>query len=153
MTPTNVVAIVAVGVSCATALLVGYWHRKQLRQIELFRKDPSVGILPPPSEAAAFLGRHFTLIVGVFLPTCALLLLLTTWPLTRTSVVLLIANLVSVFISLLARTEQRLLELQRNQSEVARDMINLLKDLHTEISTLQQRVSTLELSGIETQRH
>ncbi len=39
-------------------LLSGYLTRKQMRQNELFRQDPSVGLIPPPHPLRARLWEH-----------------------------------------------------------------------------------------------
>ncbi len=152
VTTTNVVVIIGVAVSCATALLVGHLHRKQLRQIELFRKDPNVGIQPPPSVPVAFLGRHWTLIVGVFFPLGGIGLVLISQPFTQLSSVLVLVNVACIFNYMLARAEQQLLELHRGHIEIARDMTSLLKDVKHEVDGLRQRMDTLESSGSEPQK-
>jgi hypothetical protein len=53
--------LTSAGIAAAVAvpLIVNYQNRKQARQIELFRKDPSVGLIPPPHPLWVFLGRNW----------------------------------------------------------------------------------------------
>ena len=46
-------------VAAAVAVIVNYQNRKQSRQIELFRKDPSVGLIPPPHPWIRFLQKNW----------------------------------------------------------------------------------------------
>lgn len=72
MTTSGLVAIV---VPTATALLIGFLHRKQMRQNELFRANPEVGVVPAPSPPVAFVIRHWRKIVGFGGPIVSLLML------------------------------------------------------------------------------
>jgi hypothetical protein len=42
----------------AVTLIVAYQHRRQLRQLELHRKDPSVGVMPPESGVVVWWRRN-----------------------------------------------------------------------------------------------
>ena len=77
MTFSYIIGIAAIVVSSVTAIIVAYYHRRQMRQIEAFRVDPTVGLKPPPTPLRSFLSRNLTLIVGVGLPGIPLALLLT----------------------------------------------------------------------------
>jgi hypothetical protein len=54
-------AVTAVGIAVAVVvpLIVNYQNRKQARQIELFKKDPSVGLIPPPHPLWVFLRKNW----------------------------------------------------------------------------------------------
>lgn len=56
-----VVPLVVAVIGASTALLIAYWHRKQMRQIEAHKLDQSVGLMPPPSAAWQFFGKHWYL--------------------------------------------------------------------------------------------
>jgi hypothetical protein len=56
---TWMVTAFGVVVAAAVALVVNYQNRKQARQIELFRNDPSVGLMPPPHPWVAFLKKNW----------------------------------------------------------------------------------------------
>ena len=63
----DLIAVVGIVVGSTTAVLVGYLHRSQMRQIELFKQDPTVGLKPPrhllPSwRAGALLGWAGTIV-------------------------------------------------------------------------------------------
>ena len=65
---TEAIGTAAILLSSGTALCVAYLHRKQMRQIELHRVDPSVGLHPPSNYLWAFLKRHWSHILGIGAP-------------------------------------------------------------------------------------
>jgi hypothetical protein len=60
--------VAAIVLPSATAFLVAYWHRKQMRQIEIFKRDPNAGLLPPPSRLWKFVKSYRDLLMGAGLP-------------------------------------------------------------------------------------
>jgi hypothetical protein len=54
----NVIAIAGIILAFLGIQSVGYMHRKQIRQAELFRINPSVGLKPPSSTPVRFFRRH-----------------------------------------------------------------------------------------------
>lgn len=70
---TWIVTAVGIVVAAVVALVVNYQNRKQARQIELFRKDPSVGLKPPPHPWLVFLRKnwyHFIYLIGIIFYIC-----------------------------------------------------------------------------------
>lgn len=70
---TWIVTAVGVVVAAVVALIVNYQNRKQARQIELFRKDPSAGLVPPPHPWLVFLRKnwyHFLYLAGMIYFVC-----------------------------------------------------------------------------------
>ena len=59
MTLTLWVTIAVAAITATTSLLIAYQHRKQMRQIELFRSDQKVGLVPPPHPVRVFLQRYW----------------------------------------------------------------------------------------------
>ena len=51
--------------TAAVSLSIAYLHRKQMRQDELFRIDPTVGLTPPLNPISRFLKRHWWSLVLV----------------------------------------------------------------------------------------
>lgn len=47
------------------ALIVAAQNRKQMRQLEAHRIDPSVGLTPPPHPVFVFLRNHWTPLCGI----------------------------------------------------------------------------------------
>ena len=64
MTVSNAVAIFGILISATVALLIAYMHRRQMRQVELFKQDPSVGLSPPPSRITRFITSKWDTILG-----------------------------------------------------------------------------------------
>ena len=73
MTASNIVAVLGIAVSAATALLIAYMHRRQMRQVELFKQDPSAGLVPPPSGLTRFIRSKWDTILGFAGPLYVLL--------------------------------------------------------------------------------
>ena len=59
----ELISIVAIVVASVTALSIAHGQKKQARQIEAFRRDASVGLVPPPTA----LWTHLTKYWGVWL--------------------------------------------------------------------------------------
>jgi hypothetical protein len=111
MSSSELIALAAVAVSSGTALLVAYWHRKQMRQIEEFRRDPSVGLRPPPSRFWAFLKLHRLMLVGVGLPALALIGELSlTGPITRWTVLAITGNVSAMLFAVMTQLTSRILQ-------------------------------------------
>lgn len=100
MSASQLLPWVGILIPTASALLIAYWHRKQMRQNELYRADPSVGLVPPPTRLWAFVKSNRILIVGVGLPLVFLTsYLLGQGPVTRLLVLAIAANLMSIGIA------------------------------------------------------
>jgi hypothetical protein len=85
-------------VGAAVALIVAYMHRKQMRQIEAYRQNPAVGLVPPPHRVIAFVQAHKYLIVGGGGGT--IMVLLGSWqpgPITHISVLIIAVGAASIF--------------------------------------------------------
>lgn len=50
-------------VAATVALIVGYLQRKQMRQIEAYRQNPALGLIPAPHPVTAFVRRHKYLVL------------------------------------------------------------------------------------------
>jgi hypothetical protein len=68
MNGTYILAALAIIVSSTTAMAVAYLHRKQMRQIELYKQNPSVGLTPPPSRLTYFVKSKADTIFGLGFP-------------------------------------------------------------------------------------
>jgi hypothetical protein len=78
------VGLIVVAVS---AHLIAYWQRKGNRQIELYRRDPSVGLSPPPSPLWKFVKTNWEYFVLLGVAAFKLLSeLFKTGPITRSDV-------------------------------------------------------------------
>jgi hypothetical protein len=73
MSSNQLISIGGIVVAAAVALLIAYWQRQQMRQIELFKQNPSAGLLPPPSRLSKFIKSYRDLIVGVGVPVASLI--------------------------------------------------------------------------------
>jgi hypothetical protein len=120
MTGSQVIVIAAMVVPAATAFLIGYWHRKQMRQIEAFRQNPSVGLMPPPSPVYAFVLAYRTLLVGVGLPGLMLILeLARESPVTRFSVFTIAFAVASMLFALILHLIQSVVRILEKAVDLA----------------------------------
>jgi len=104
----EVISVMAICVSAATALIVAHLHRKQMRQIEAHRTDPSVDLKPPPGPVLAFFRKYQSLILGIVLPTGTLVFnLFNPSPITRTTIVLMAALVCGILTNALVMLEDR----------------------------------------------
>jgi hypothetical protein len=120
MTLTQVITVFGIVISAGVALIVAYLHRRQIRQIELFKQDPSVGLIPKPSRLTSFVMSKWDAILGFGGP---ILILVTEFssnaPITRitifnisVSLALLLGNFVLMLVFRLhRRNSERITEI------------------------------------------
>jgi hypothetical protein len=77
------IAIVGILVAAATALWVAYLHRKQMRQIEAFRSNPALGLVPPPNQIWVFIKSNILLLCAAVALLFLLLDVFSSAPVTR----------------------------------------------------------------------
>jgi hypothetical protein len=75
---TQIISVAGIVIAAAVGLVIAYLHRKQMRQLELYRQNPEAGLRPPPHPFAAFLRRWgLDVLFMVVLPVIALVRLVT----------------------------------------------------------------------------
>jgi uncharacterized membrane protein len=78
------ISIASIIVATVVPLTIAALHRKQMRQIEQHRENPSVPLIPPPSPATRFFQRNGFFIISLIVEVAILIwLLLRTGPITR----------------------------------------------------------------------
>jgi hypothetical protein len=120
MSVSQALAVATIIVSASTAYLVAYWHRKQLRQIEAYRLDPSIGLTPPSSALWKFVTSRRQLLALAGLPVVIIALeFYFRVPVTLTTVLLIAFNVTSFVTAILLdliekimRVIGRLIEIQ-----------------------------------------
>jgi HAMP domain-containing protein len=124
MSTSQFIALAAVVIPSATALLVAYWHRKQLRQIEEFRRDACVGLQPPPSRLWAFAKSHRDLLAGVGVALFLADQLAQTGPVTRWTVLIIALDVAAILFIAIAHLLFRMLgvieRILRNDARMVR---------------------------------
>lgn len=125
MSETQLVTLFSVVITSGTALLVAYLHRKQIRQIEMFRLDPrNTSLLPPPHPIRLFLSRNFAFFMTVPYVVFLVLHLIDQKPLTRHEVFLIaldVASIVAlVILQLLQTIVGRIIDIQSKQLDLIR---------------------------------
>lgn len=66
MTIANWLTLAGLLIVPAVSVYIAWAQRRQMRQIELYREDKSVGLKPPPHRIIVFLRNHSMLFWGVF---------------------------------------------------------------------------------------
>jgi hypothetical protein len=152
MSLTNFIALIAILVSASVVLIVSHLQRKQMRQIELFKLNQSVGLIPPQSWLTKFVKSKFDNFLGYGAPLISLTILflgndpVTKWTVLTISlnITLLIMNYIVNFFfkyaqqttSLLANlinTQDSLRNNQEKQLEIVESSLKLI----TEVSSLK----------------
>jgi len=110
MSITHAIMLIGIIIAALVALSIGHLQRKQMRQIELYKLDPSVGLVPLPSAITRFVKSKWDKVLGFGAPASGLLIeFVSAAPLTRASVFLisfsvafLLANVVMLVVFRLA---------------------------------------------------
>src|SRR5260370_38105760 len=101
MSANQLIAVAAVVVPSGTALLIGYWHRKQMRQVEEFRLNATAGLHPPPHVAVAWIKCHVDLMGGIMAAAVLVYeLFLSKEPVTRLTIFHISLNTSFIFLLL-----------------------------------------------------
>ena len=140
MTLAQLLTILGITVSAAVALVVAYLHRQQMRQIELFKQDPSAGLLPAPSRLTTFVMSKWDSVLSFGAP---ILILVSEFsrdaPITRltifnisVSLALLLGNFVlGLVFGIQKRTIERMdaiVELQKRHFAITHGLIDQVKE-------------------------
>jgi hypothetical protein len=129
MTLTLVLAIAAVVTPATVALLIGYWHRKQMRQIEAFRADPSVGLVPPPSALWRFVTSNWHFLILVMPVVSTGLLFYANAPVTLLNVLVLSSNVATFLAVVVLHLLLRLNPVLESMIRLNQEMLGLTKDV------------------------
>lgn len=130
MPANHLIAVLGIVVPCATALLVAYWHRKQMRQIELFRQNSAVGLKPPNNRLYAFVKSNRTLVIGVGGPVVTLTLeILRKGPVTRFSLFMVSLSISVALSSMTLYLFERLVHILEAQTRMAEVAVRTLEEL------------------------
>jgi hypothetical protein len=123
-----------------------------MRQVELFRRDPSVGVLPPPSPPVAFFKQYWDLILGVGVPILGMAFVMAkNEPATTLSAGLISYNIASIVYTLYLRSERRLLAFIQGLLETDAATIDALRQV-VELSSLTRKGTELQMKLTELER-
>ena len=135
MTFGQALAVAAIIVPGFTAFLVAYWHRKQIRQIEAYRQDPSVGLTPPPSPLWKFVTSRWKLLLLAGVP--ALLITLYFYlkvPVTLSTVLFIALNVTTIVAAVLLEIIEgmtkiigQLVELQGRHVQITEKVVSVIR--------------------------
>lgn len=96
MTTTNWIAVSGIVVAALVALYSGYAQRRQMRQIEANRLDPSVGLKPPTHPLVVFIGDHWGVFVALYAAIALGFDLRRQGPITRFTIAAIALNAMNV---------------------------------------------------------
>src|SRR2546425_6073851 len=108
MTFNQFLGVMGIVIPVAGAFIIAYLHRKQMRQVEAYRQDPKVGLIPPPHLLTLFYRKHSALLtIGPLSILWIVLQFFREGPVTRYSVLAIAVSVgaivFAVFIDLLNR--------------------------------------------------
>jgi hypothetical protein len=129
MNGTYILAALAIIVSSMTALGVAYLHRKQMRQIELYKLDPSVGLTPPASRLTYFVKSKADAIFGFGFPAFSLIvgLIANPQPLKRWDAIIISVNVALIFFMVVLKLMSRVQTTMLALSQVQEKHFNLIE--------------------------
>ena len=138
MSTASVIVIAVAILSFLGAHTVAYMHRKQMRQNELFRIDPKVGLKPPPSPPTKFFRRHFFIILDIVQLGCLSYGLWLSAQRLEGLIVLVIAALVVFSVETIRGFIRRIRRIRRRTSDHDDERFALMENLpdHEIISLL-----------------
>jgi len=124
-----------------------------MRQLELFRGDASVGVLPPSSPLVTFVKRYRDLIVGVGLPilNLALLMMARKSPATNGSAALISLNFACIVFTLNAHIQLRLLNVLSQHMSMFSD-INKTNEIQMRLMEVLHQKALAEIAKITAER-
>ena len=143
MTLTHLLMAIGIAISATVALVVAHLHRKQMRQIELYKTDPSVGLIAPPGKLTRFVASRWDTVLGFAGPLLILITeFISTAPVTRLTVfaisaalALMITNFVMILVfKMQQRNTERIrevLELHERQLSNSDRILGVLEKLRT----------------------
>jgi len=141
MTITQLITILGIVISASVALIVAYLHRRQMRQIELYKSDPTVGLTPKSNRLTAFVMSKWDSFFAFGGP---ILILISEFsrdaPITRitifnisVSLALLLGNFILALVFKLQKRNSEkiteILELHRRSIETTDKLITLVEKL------------------------
>jgi hypothetical protein len=101
MSTSQFISVMGIFIGAGTALLVAYWHRKQMRQNEIFRIDRSAGVLPPPNPLWKFIKKYWLLLLAGLQALVLANEVLATGPVTRVSVFFIAVDVGVIVLSIM----------------------------------------------------
>lgn len=139
MTLTQLLMVFGIVVSAMVAIVVAYLHRRQMRQIELYKADPSVGLVPPSSRLTKFVASRWDTVLGFAGPAFVLAMeFISTAPVTRLTVLSISAALALMFTNLVMTL---VFKMQQRNTERIREVL----ELHDrQLGTTDKILSALE---------
>lgn len=143
MTLTQALMAIGIVVSAIVAIIVAFLHRRQMRQIERYKSDPSAGLVPPPTRLTKFVSSKWDTILGFTGPALVLITeFISSEPVTRVTVFTISAALAMMFTNFVMvlvfkmqqRNTQRILEVLKLHNESVASthkILDTLEKMHT----------------------
>jgi hypothetical protein len=137
MTVTHIIMLVGIALSALVALVVASQQRKQMRQVELYKQDPSVGLVPPRSAVTRFIQSKWDVVLGFGGPILNLFFVfIMDTPLTRLSVLVISLSVALLLVNIVMTLVFRMVD---RMSRLTSDLTTIVKD-HFEITKSHSRI-------------
>lgn len=120
-----IISIASIVVAAGVALYIAAMSRKQMRQVELHRMDPSVSLIPPPHPATRFLKRYRVFVAGIVINLIVLIVeSFRSGPITRVQVLNIVVPTVAMgvffVLFLIAKLFDQIIEVFRSAWDASR---------------------------------
>jgi hypothetical protein len=134
-----------IGVLALTANMVnGYLQRKQMRQNELYRQDPSVGLIPPPHPLRTHLWTNRSLYLNFGFSAISLVVGFLPGPFTRLSVLNISTGVCLFYLAFISHGQDRLLAIMEKMNK----MIGVMADTQgLTIEAIRKQATLQESEG------
>jgi hypothetical protein len=160
MSTGNWLTLISIAVAAVVALAIAYMHRKQMRQIELRRVDPTLPVHPPPHAVTRFIKNYgiyfWCLGWGAYSVFLLVRDLRKTEPVTREVIVSIVMDITGVILMMTLASSvwfsNRTLDVTfgifkdsiKTAREVAVEMADILKTITERMKSLDARITKLE---------
>jgi hypothetical protein len=125
-------------VAAVTALSIAHLQRKQMRQIEAYKINPTVGLVPPPNPVWAFIKRHYITMIMAWTVVSLLQDTFSDKPIDRRTIFFIALDLSALVVFLVFKIVHIIIDALLKQAEIQRltaefiqqsvaEAVNLLK--------------------------
>jgi hypothetical protein len=142
---------ITIAVGCVTTVAVlatGYLHRKQMRQIEAYRVNPTVGLIPPPNPVWAFIKRYARTAIVVWTVLALFLETFSDRPIDRKNIFFIAFDFSALVVFFVLWIVDRVYDVVLRQAEIqglmSESMKTLVGSMNTLVEGIGQGVSLLK---------
>jgi len=148
LSPTIIVSVCGIVVAALVALYVSYAQRRQMRQIELRRTDPTIPLRPPPSPPIQWVLRQLPFILMLIASGDLVSLFLNNRPVSKSLVLGIVLDIIQIIFWLLYLAIKRIFDsFLRYDDGITRALLSsatFTKDVAQVVAEHEKRLQVLE---------